>query len=211
VSASKTENNRKPRADRRRNRERIVTRTAQLYAREGDDVPMERIAEHAGVGVGTLYRHFPDRAALTQGVARFLYEEIAQLVRSAEDQEPDAWDALIRLIRDWTALRLAVSQPLDEWLTQTRQSDAEIQRLHAVIVDFLDRNIAAAQSDRRLRGDVDKHDIVRLIGLLVQAEAGADRLVEIAIDGLHRPRGAPVQQRPTATRKQLGSTGDTLT
>jgi AcrR family transcriptional regulator len=177
---------RKPRADGQRNREQIVTRTARLFYQRGVDVPMEEIAEHAGFGVGTLYRHFPDRAALTRAVARSLYEQIDGLVQRVSQDNPDAWQALTRIIRGWVGLRLAVRKPLDRWLVEARQADQRLQERHDFIVGFLDRAVADAQAAGTLRADVTRNDIIRLIGLLVLADE-ADHLTGIVIDGLRPP------------------------
>ena len=76
------------RADARRNRDQLVDAAGALFAERGPDVPMEEIARRAGVGVGTLYRRFPDRDALVRAVA---YESLQRVVANARSAagEPD--------------------------------------------------------------------------------------------------------------------------
>jgi AcrR family transcriptional regulator len=180
---------RRPRADGQRNREQIVSRTAALFHTRGAEVPMEEIAAHAGVGTGTLYRHFPDRAALTAAVAGYLYDQIAGLVEQVARDTPDAWPGLTAVIRGWVGLRLAVRKPLDRWLVEARQASPRLREQHELIVRFLDRNVAAAQAAGTLRPDVTRNDLIRLIGLLAGAEDRAEQLTEIVIDGLRGPSG----------------------
>ncbi len=185
---------RKPRSDGQRNREQIVTRTAALFHQRGTEVPMEEIAEHAGVGTGTLYRHFPDRAALTAAVAGHLYDQIAGLVEQTAQDAPDAWSALTTVIRGWVDSRLAVRKPLDRWLVEARRASPRLREQHQLIVSFLDRSVAAAQAAGMLRPDVTRNDLIRLIGLLVGAEDRAEQLTEIVIDGLRGPSPVKLTQ-----------------
>jgi AcrR family transcriptional regulator len=175
---------RKLRADVQRNRDQIVSRTALLFAREGGEVPMETIAEHAHVGVGTLYRHFPDRPALTMAVAEHLYGQIAEVLQEAADQEPDPWQALTRMIRTWVQRRLAVRKPLDRWLLDARTGSEALTELHHRIVDLMGNTLAGAQAAGALREDVTFADVIRMVGLLALADQGAGLMVEIMIDGL---------------------------
>jgi AcrR family transcriptional regulator len=184
VPAASASRSRRPRSDGQRNRAQIVQRTAELFNERGVEVPMEEIAQHAGVGTGTLYRHFPDRSSLTRAVAQYLYELIAGLVGRAAQEGPEAWPSLELLIRGWVSLGLAVRKPLDQWLIEARNADPRLRELHELIVSFLDRCIADAQAAGMLRADVTRNDILRLIGLLVMAGDGSGRLTEVVIDGL---------------------------
>ena len=72
------------RADARRNRERIVESARELFARDGQDAQIEEIAAHAGVGIGTVYRHFPTKQALLTEMVRSRFTRFAELAREAE-------------------------------------------------------------------------------------------------------------------------------
>jgi AcrR family transcriptional regulator len=73
------------RADARRNRERIMSSGRELFARDGPEAQMDEIAAHAGVGIGTVYRHFPTKEALLTEMVRIRFKEFAEVARIAED------------------------------------------------------------------------------------------------------------------------------
>jgi AcrR family transcriptional regulator len=81
------------RADARRNRERIMSAGRELFARQGPQSQMDEIAAHAGVGVGTVYRHFPTKEALLTAMVRDRFQEFAEIATLAEDTV-DPWEAL---------------------------------------------------------------------------------------------------------------------
>ncbi len=86
------------RADARRNRERIVSSARELFARDGPEAQMDEIAAHAGVGIGTVYRHFPTKEALLTEMVRVRFQEFAAIAALAEDTE-DPRDALESVMR----------------------------------------------------------------------------------------------------------------
>jgi AcrR family transcriptional regulator len=86
------------RADARRNRERIISASRELFAREGPHTQMDEIAAHAGVGIGTVYRHFPTKEALLTAMVRDRFQEFAELAILAEEI-PDPLEALESVIR----------------------------------------------------------------------------------------------------------------
>ncbi len=85
------------RADARRNRERIMAAGRELFAREGPHVQMDEIAAHAGVGIGTVYRHFPTKEALLTAMVRERFQEFAEIAKAAEEI-PDPRAALESII-----------------------------------------------------------------------------------------------------------------
>src|SRR6202167_6307340 len=84
---------RRPRADAVRNRERVLAAAKAVFSRGGADASLEAVANRAGVGIGTLYRHFPTREALFEAVYR---REVLQLSELAEElkEQPDPGEAL---------------------------------------------------------------------------------------------------------------------
>jgi AcrR family transcriptional regulator len=86
------------RADARRNRERIMSSGRELFARDGPEAQMDEIAAHAGVGIGTVYRHFPTKEALLTEMVRVRFQEFAAIATLAEDAE-DPRDALETVMR----------------------------------------------------------------------------------------------------------------
>ncbi len=88
-----TETEKKLRADARRNREKIIASAQELFARDGEDVQIEQIAAHAGVGIGTVYRHFPTKESLVTEMVRSRFERFTEIALAAEQIE-DPWEAL---------------------------------------------------------------------------------------------------------------------
>jgi len=86
------------RADARRNRERIMSSGRELFARDGPEAQMDEIAAHAGVGIGTVYRHFPTKEALLTEMVRVRFQEFAAIATLAEDTA-DPRDALETVMR----------------------------------------------------------------------------------------------------------------
>ena len=86
------------RADARRNRERIMSAGRELFARDGPEAQMDEIAAHAGVGVGTVYRHFPTKEALLTEMVRVRFQEFAAIATLVEDTV-DPLEALETVMR----------------------------------------------------------------------------------------------------------------
>ena len=98
------------RADARRNRDQILAAAREVFTAQGPEVPMEEIARAAGVGVGTLYRRFPDRESLIRAVAQESFTQVIDDARAACAEEATGWAALERLVR--RSRRLQVSLQL---------------------------------------------------------------------------------------------------
>jgi AcrR family transcriptional regulator len=195
------------RADAKRNRDQILAAARDLLVNQGVGVPMEEIARHAGVGVGTLYRRFPDRLALLRALSVHTVENMTDLARSALQAEPDAWSALSRFIRECVALRLgALRSIVDPQLRAAVHDHEEIRAARRELLDFLEQMVVAAQRDGSMRADVGVVDVAVLVTLHLKqpfevADAIAEqmnaRLTQLMLDGL-RPGGAsPLPGRPT--------------
>jgi AcrR family transcriptional regulator len=95
-----TETERPLRADARRNRELIMASAGELFARLGIEAQMDQIAEHCGLGLGTLYRHFPTKEALLAAIVRQRFEGMADMARDAE-QISDPGEAFETFLRTY--------------------------------------------------------------------------------------------------------------
>src|SRR5579875_2365464 len=95
-----TASERAPRADARRNRESVLDAASELFALHGEAVQMDEIAERAGLGVGTLYRHFADKRALLAAIIGRRFAAMTDLARAAEQHE-DPWAAFESLLYDY--------------------------------------------------------------------------------------------------------------
>ena len=176
------------RADARRNRERLLEVAAAAFATEGPDVTLEAVAREAGVGIGTLYRHFPTRESLVEAAYR---HELDRLCAAAPDllaeHAPDV------------ALRTWMDRFVDYMTTKRGMADA----LRALIasggdpfahsrermVEALNGLLVAGASAGTIRSDVPAADVlVGLSGVTLSAEREqAGRLLDLLMDGLrHR-------------------------
>ena len=191
------------RADAHRNREQILAAATTVFAEQGPDVPLEEIARAAGVGVGTLYRRFPDREALFLAVRRRSLEALLQEVRNAADEEPRAWDALVRSMSYSRELRLSMrpARFLTPAVAEALHHDPVLQDLRAQLVAVLDRLVAAAQQEGSLRPDVGAGDLAQLFALVYRGADRADdlaasRALAVILDGLSTGPRAPLPGRP---------------
>ncbi len=189
TDAAKT--SRKPRADSIRNRERLLEAAANIFSAGGQQASLEAVARQAGVGIGTLYRHFPTREDLFDAVYR---HEVDHLVELAERLAREA--APVEALRTWlhANVRLvatkkgmvAALQPVAYGANELKAYSFE--RLTAALDLLLDRGIAAGD----LRSDIAPEDLYRtLIGILYSQgmddwQPTALRLVDVFVDGLRR-------------------------
>ncbi|MFC7585429.1 TetR/AcrR family transcriptional regulator [Nonomuraea antimicrobica] len=107
-----SENTARLRADARRNREQIIATAREVFLEQGIHAPLEEVARRAGVGIATLYRRFPDRHTLVQQVALDSLTLVGEELAHATATHPDAWGALVQLIRRLVELRLSVIMPV---------------------------------------------------------------------------------------------------
>jgi AcrR family transcriptional regulator len=181
----------KMRADARRNRELLLEATVERFAADGADAPLEAIARQAGVGIGTLYRHFPTRDALVEAAYR---NEVTRLEDSATDLlaelPPD--QALAEWLDRYVSYATA-KRGLGSALRSIAAAKADLypqtrQRLQAAVATLL----AAGQQSGALRSDVDAEDVFRAVSGVWTIPEGPDfaerarRLLGLLMDGLRR-------------------------
>ena len=183
---------RKPRADAQRNRERLMAVANAGFAEVGPDVSLDEIARRAGVGIGTLYRHFPTREALVEAVYRHEVDQLAEAATrlSGALRPGEALHEWMRLFVDYiTAKKVIVAALASVAGSATALYAVSGERIMAAIHLLVDR--ARASGD--IRGDVDPKDLLRaLIGFTYGTpspgwEASARRLIDIFMDGLRPP------------------------
>ena len=190
------------RVDAQRNRDRILEAARALVAETGVDATMEDIARHAGVAVGTLYRHFPAKEELLEAL---LLERVAQIeheLRAALAEEATPWDALARFLRTVAGLQLA-DRSLHEFLTGTVGGREAVRERRRALFRLAGDLIERAQASGELRGDVSTGDLPLLLGSVGRAAwAGApsaetllDRYVAVILDGLRAPGATPLPGR----------------
>ena len=189
------------RADARRNRERLLAAARDVFVEHGADAPLDDVARRAGVGIATLYRHFPDRPALLREVALDLIGRSADEAGKALAEEPDAFVALGRYMHRALDLRIAAVMP--ELIGRIGMDD-ELRAARAASVGPLDQIIAAARADGSLRPDVASGDVGLLLVRLTRPLPGgfspevdkrlAHRHLDLLLDGLRSSahRGTPL-------------------
>jgi AcrR family transcriptional regulator len=179
---------RKLRTDALRNRERILEEAKGAFTRLGANASLEDIAKMAGVGIGTLYRHFPTRDALIEAVYRNEVEKLAAAAtRFAEKVSPlEALRAWMLLLVDYIAAKHIIAPALN-----TIAGGAS--RLHegsrTVLQDAIGELVKRAKRSGDLRTDLDAYDLLRALIGASHVGSGADwqqsgrRLVDILIAG----------------------------
>ena len=178
------------RSDAKRNRERIVSSASELFALSGVDVPTREIARRAGVGVGTLYRHFPERADLVDAVLAESFEELVALAESAL-AEADAWHGFARFLEEALVLH-GRNRGLKDVVETRAHGRAQAQAMRRKLRPLVARLVARAQEDGSLRSDFTPQDIALVFW-------ATDRVIELAAD-----------TAPEAWRRHLGFVLDGL-
>ncbi|MFI6301641.1 TetR/AcrR family transcriptional regulator [Amycolatopsis thailandensis] len=193
------------RADARRNRDQILAAARAIFAAQGAEVPMEEIARSAGVGVGTLYRRFPDRDALIRAVAVDNFDRVLRDAKAAKDEEPSDWDALIRLLHQSMELQLSIQLAMvSPRALVILRSDPAIKALRDELLVVLGGFVQGAQAEGRLREDVGTGDVAMLFATLLRQMPGKGeevariamrRCIGIMIDGLRAGKTEPLPGR----------------
>ncbi len=189
------------RSDARRNRESLLDAAAAAFgAADGRQVSLESIARDAGVGIGTLYRHFPSREALVEAVYR---AELAELSASASEllkQHPPK--AALRRWMDRYASFVAAKRGMAESLRAMVDSGAvELSQTRASIVGAVDMLLRAGADDGSLRVDVRADDVVSsLLGIFL-ASGSPDqtgRMLDLLVAGVAATPAPSWGHRPLA-------------
>lgn len=176
------------RADARRNYERIVATAREVFLADGVEAPLDDIVKRAGVGAGTLYRHFPTREVLIEAVYRQEIEEVAELayeiakVCSAEDALREWFGELVRFHIERSDLAAALKAAIDE-------ESETFQYCKTKLRDAAGALLEPAQAVGAVRADLELVDLLRLshgvgAGAKFADEAGRKRMLAVVLDGL---------------------------
>ncbi|PPJ22604.1 TetR family transcriptional regulator [Nocardia nova] len=188
MTADTKPSGRRKRSDARRNQQALLDAAAGVFVRAGIDAPVREIAAEAGVGIATIYRHFPTRADLVIAVFRHQVDELAA---DTADTAATPYEQL----RDWVN-RFVSFLVTKHGLAEAMSSDrAGFESLHAGfvqrLVPVLDRLLRAAAAAGQIRGDVEALDLMIAIGnLCVGAETfpgyRARHMIDVLLAGLAR-------------------------
>jgi AcrR family transcriptional regulator len=196
---------RKPRADGIRNRERVLEAAKAVFSAGGPDASLEAVAKRAGVGIGTLYRHFPTREDLFEAVYRREVEQLGDLAEQLKS-EPDAVEALRRWLRSNVEL-VATKKGMLAALQLVAHGSSELyaysfDRLTKAVGALLARAVAAGE----IRADISAEDVLRaLIGMCyLHDQPGWQksvlRLLDVFVDGLCVRTKADAKKTSSAPR-----------
>jgi AcrR family transcriptional regulator len=183
------------RADARRNRDRLLAAATAAFAEHGEDVALETVAARAGVGIGTLYRHFPNRDALVVAAYQLEVDALcaaaAELLRSLPADE--ALRAWVERFADYIATKRAMGNAL-----RSAASDSPLfAETRARILDAVGLLLAAGAADGTLRADVEPKDVMRVMNGIWYLPDGPEwrddvgRMLDLVIDGLRYGVPAP--------------------
>jgi AcrR family transcriptional regulator len=187
-----TPKERKPRADALRNRERILEEAKRAFTRAGGDISLEEVARQAGVGAGTLYRHFPTREALLQSVYRAEVAKLADEERKLSNSLPalEALRSWMLLFIDYIAAKKIIAPALNSIVGGTAELfESSGAQIKGAIQSLVTRAVASGD----IRADIVPLDLLRaLVGVSNVASApdwqeSAKRLVDILLLGSRPP------------------------
>ena len=181
------------RKDAERNRQRILVAAAEVFGERGLHVTLDAVAERAGVGVGTVYRRFPDKEALIDA----LFEERIDEVRAIADEAcaiPDAWDAVVFFFEKAIAMH-GDDRALKELVFSTAHGQDRVARARDRIAPVVTRLVERAQASGQLRADLAVTDVpmIQLMLTAVIEYAGEQspdlwrRYLAVVLDGLRAP------------------------
>jgi AcrR family transcriptional regulator len=184
------------RADASRNRETVLAAATRAFASSDTEPSMRAIAREAGVGIATLYRHFPTREALVDAVYHDQVERLTLGARELLEQLPPA-EAIRRwmdLFGDWLVTKHGM---IDTLLAMIESGEIALAQTRTELLDVITAILDAGTAAGDLRADISAEDIAAsLIGIFTVAgkpgqRAQANRLLDLLMDGLRpRPPGA---------------------
>jgi AcrR family transcriptional regulator len=185
MSQTELHSQRSQRADARVNHDKLVAAARTLFAEKGTSAPLEEVAERAGVGIGTLYRHFPTRRALFEAV---YVDEVEAMARAATDlAELPPWEALSAWLHQYVGFA-ATKRALNEALMETDPNSDVLLTCRTAITRAATALVERAQHAGVVRKDTGFMDVVRMVGAIAMAPTEdaeeKNRLLELALDGL---------------------------
>ena len=175
------------RADARRNRELLVSAAREVFAEQGSGASMEAIAKQAGVGVGTLYRHFPNRLDIVEAVYQ---DDVEELVRAAEraSEELEPWEAVEAFFEAFVRYAKTKQALLSELHVAFEKNPEMRSRMHERIDYAFDLVVERAKGAGVVRADVTGSDLTQLVSPICTKasipEEQMRRLISMILDGL---------------------------
>ncbi|MEV8394699.1 MULTISPECIES: helix-turn-helix domain-containing protein [unclassified Streptomyces] len=192
------------RRDAQRNRELLIASAREVFAEQGLDASLDEIARRAGVGNATLYRHFPDRAALIEAV---FHESLGETQRAGEEARlsDDAWAGLTTYLSSIFA-GLAADRGANDLMTTGVRGVPSLEALHAENRETVGLLLARAQRQGTMRRDITTEDLLFSLAALGRAVPALTttapdawrRYLALLLDGLRAKPGEPTATAATA-------------
>jgi AcrR family transcriptional regulator len=180
------------RADARRNYEKVLAAAREAFAEGGESTALEEIARRAGVGIGTLYRHFPSRQALLEAL---YLDEVEEVCRSAAELDgSDPWEALESWFERFIAY-MATKRALAAELLNYLDPDAQLfQVCRSSLFEAGEPLLKRAQEAGVVRADVNIGEVIQMVIGIAKIPASdpgqTEHILRVALDGLrYRPEG----------------------
>jgi AcrR family transcriptional regulator len=189
------------RADAQRNRDKLLAAATEAFAEEGEDVALETVAARADVGIGTLYRHFPNRESLVAEAYR--HEVNGLCATAAELLASQPADEALRVWTERFADYITTKRAMGKALRTAGSSDSPLfAETRAQILGALRQLLDAGAADGTLRADVDPTDVMRVMNGIWYLPDGPDwrasvgKMLALVIDGLRY--GVPDREQRTS-------------
>jgi AcrR family transcriptional regulator len=174
------------RADARRNYDKVLVAARDAFAERGASTSLEEIARRAGVGIGTLYRHFPTRQALLEAVYAHEVEEVCQTAADLDGADP--WEALVGFLRRLSGYMATKQALIHELLDYVDREAPLFAHCRASIMTAGEPMLKRAQDAGVVRKDAEFSEILQLVGGIAKMPgvepAQMDHLLGIVLDGL---------------------------
>jgi AcrR family transcriptional regulator len=195
------------RSDARRNHELLVGAARAVFAERGLEASLEEIARRAGLGIGTLYRHFSSREALVEAIFEGRIGELVALGEAAE-AEPDAWQAVV-LVLEGTLELQAGDRVLKDVLMRYPPGEGRLASAREELKVVFERTLERAREQGTLRADFALPDLALLLwsfGPLIDATAEVApnawrRHLHWLLDGLRAAAATPQSEGPLSERQ----------
>jgi AcrR family transcriptional regulator len=174
------------RADAQRNYDKLLAAARAAFTEADTATSLEDIARRAGVGIGTLYRHFPTRRELIEAV---YVDEVGAVARSARDvAELEPWDALVTWLRRFMDYVTTKQALMNELFVEDGGGSDVFASCRNALYSAGEPLVARAQAARLVRSDVDVADVLHLVSgiakLTTLERSDVERLFDVALDGL---------------------------
>jgi AcrR family transcriptional regulator len=175
------------RADARRNYDKVITAARDVFAERGASTSLEEIARRAEVGIGTLYRNFPNRQALLEAVYVGELEDLCSAAAELDALEP--WDALVTWLHRFVGY-MTTKQALAQELLDYVDRDAPLfKSCRGMMFEAGEPLLRRAQEARAVRADTNLSEVIQMVGGIAKIQgaepAQIHHILDIALDGLH--------------------------